>query len=383
MYNRMKAFFIVPQITHYRITFYEKLIRENPEYDWLIIDGEKTIDDGRPTLYKNFSFPTKRFLETTRFLGPFTFREYEGLYEYVVNEQPDLVIMPTIAGTSTYRKIAAWCKSNNKKVFLWSCLWEQEGVKNSGLRFLKEIPFRRFINAASTHIAYSSYAKNKLIRYGISPEKIRIAYNGLEIEGLEHLRVNTETVQQYKEKLGATRNKILLYVGGLGKDKMVDLLIKAFHQFNKKVPSNNVKIIIIGDGPERKNLIELCKQFGLTEKVSFLGRIVDEVDAYFQVCDCYVMPGCGGLGLNQAMYWKKPCIVSHADGTEEDLIIDGQTGFRFQRSDEKSLTEAISRFYYAEGHILKRMGEEAAKIIFEKSNVNKMVQVFKSAIHEV
>jgi glycosyltransferase involved in cell wall biosynthesis len=379
----MKAFFIVPQITHYRISFYEKIIKEIPQYNWLIIDGEKKVNDGRPTLYKKFSFPTKRFTEVTSFIGPFTKRKYEGLFEFVKTENPDLIIMPTIVGTSTYFKIAKWGKETKKEVILWSCLWEQESVSKSLLRYLKDFSLRRFLKMASKHIAYSTYAKNKLINYQIDSKLIHIAYNGLDIEDMTKNHIDEVEIFQKKKIMDIGNKKVLLYVGGLGPDKKVDLLIKAFALFNKKNPNHNILVLVIGDGPEKESLIKLSEELGIDHRINFLGRIVENVDLYFQLCDCYILPGCGGLGLNQAMYWEKPCIVSHADGTEEDLITDGITGFRFKRSSIEDLEEAIARFESADKKYLESMGKNAKKIIENESNVDNMVRVFKSVIEKL
>ena len=77
-------------------------MKANPQFEWLIIDSEKKVKDaGRPSLYKNFNFPTKRFPESVKMLGPYTIRNYPGLAEFVKNEKPELVIMPTIVGTGT------------------------------------------------------------------------------------------------------------------------------------------------------------------------------------------------------------------------------------------------------------------------------------------
>lgn len=380
--NRKKAFFIVPIITHYRVSFYEKIVRENPEYDWMILDGEKKVNDGRPSVNSGFNFPTKRFVERTKHIGPFTLKDYEGMYEYVVAENPAMVIMPTIVGTGTYRKIAAWCKARNKKVLLWSCLWEQEDVSRSKLKLFKDIAFKRFINNASHHIAYSSYAANKLVRYGIAPGKIKIAYNGLDIEGMEAYRISPEEAAQLKSSLGLADKKLMIYVGGLGKDKRVDLLVTALELFNREHPNNNLYTLVIGDGPEKANLEQSALENGIASSIRFMGRIVDGVDRYFQACDCYVLPGCGGLGINQALYWEKPCIVSHADGTEEDLVPDGETGFRFRIFDAHSLAAAISRFYLTDESELKVMGKRGSVMIKEKSNVDAMVQVFRASFQE-
>ena len=380
----MKAFFIVPQITHYRESFYEKLVKANPQFEWLIIDSEKKVKDaGRPSLYKNFNFPTKRFPESVKMLGPYTIRNYPGLAEFVKNEKPELVIMPTIVGTGSYRNIARWCKSNDKKLILWSCLWENESVNKSALKIFKQAAFRRFINMASDHITYSSFASKKLMNNGVPAETIQIAYNGIDLDNIDQFKLNKDDIKEKKKDFDISDHKTLLYVGALGKDKKVDLLLRAFALFNKKEPSNNIKLIIIGDGTEKQSLENLNNELHLNKKTNFPGRIVNNVDHYFQLCDCFVLPGAGGLGLNQALYWQKPCIVSHADGTEEDLIIDGVTGFRFKSSSEESLAQAISRWYCSDDDTLNQMGAAGKKIVENKSNVNKMIDVFTNVIENM
>lgn len=380
----MKAFFIVQQITHYRESFYEKLIKANPQFDWLIIDSDKKIKDlGRPSLYKKFSFPTKRFIEELKTMGPFTIRNYPGLAQYVKKENPDLVVMPTIVGTNTYREIARWCKANQKKLILWSCLWEHEAVNKSPLKSLKKIAFKRFVNMASDHITYSSFASKKLMKNGVNPNSIQIAFNGIDIDNLEELRLTEGVISKKKEELNISGNKTLLYVGAINKDKKVDLLLNAFSSFNKKNPHNNLKLLIIGDGTEKQALEVLAKDLGISDAIKFLGRIVNNVESYFQICDCLVLPGAGGLALNQALYWEKPCIVSHADGTEEDLITEGVTGFRFESLSAESLEQAINRFHHADKDTLKEMGAKGKKIIEDKSNVNKMIDVFTTVINNM
>ncbi len=380
----MKAFFIVPQISHYRETFYEKLVKANPQFEWLIIDGKKEMKHaGLPSMDKKFNFPTKRFTESTKLIGPYTIKNYPGLTQYVKKEKPELLIMPTIVGTGTYREIARWCKTNNKKLILWSCLWEKEAVNRSVLKTLKQFTFKRFVNMASNHITYSSFASKKLIENGVDPNLIEIAYNGLDIENMEEASLNKEDIRKKKNELNISSNKILLYVGVIGKDKKVNLLLEAFSSFNINNPKHNLQLIIIGDGPEKKSLEDLSSNLKISNRTKFLGRIIEDVDVYFQICDCFVLPGAGGLGLNQAMYWNKPCIVSHADGTEEDLITEGITGFRFESSSIESLENAISRFYNSDSDFLVKMGIEAKKIIRNKSNVKEMIHVFTSVINSL
>ena len=60
---------------------------------------------------------------------------------------------------------------------------------------------------------------------------------------------------------------------------------------SKKEPSNNIKLIIIGDGTEKQSLENLNNELHLNKKTNFPGRIVNNVDHYFRLCDCFVLPG--------------------------------------------------------------------------------------------
>ena len=369
-------------VTHYRETFYRKLINSHPQHEWLIIDGEKKIDDGRPVLNKIFDFPHKRFVETQKKIGPFTLRDYAGLFDFIKTEKPDLVIMPAISGTNSYRQIASLSRKNKLNLILWSCLWEHPDVRKNILKILKHIISTKYLKSPSYHVAYSSFAKRKIIKCGFPENKVFIAYNGIELDGLENLRIKEEEALNIKNSLNINlHTRLFLYVGGLGPDKNVKLLLEALVLLTLKTKKDAFKLLIIGDGPERQVLQEFVNKYGLNDVVIFLGRIVESVEKYFQISDCYVLPGAGGLGLNQSMYWEKPCIVSHADGTEEDLINDGITGFKFKENDKNSLSNTMNKFLNSTPFEITNIVRKAKLKILTQSNVDKMVETFGSVIH--
>ncbi len=377
----MKIFFIVPLVTHYRETFFQKLIFCNPQHEWLIIDGEKKVDDGRPNYYKNFDFPHKRFEEKFKKVGPFSWRDYVGLVEFIKSEKPEVVFAPAMAGTKAYRNIAGLARRKAFRLVIWSCLWEHPDVKQSLLRGVKNLISKKYLNSASYHLAYSTYAKQRLISFGFPEEKIFIAYNGIEIDGLEATRMDNDRRAEMKKNLGIENDKkVFLFVGGLGADKNVKLLLQAAALLKKNNPKQSFIMLIIGDGPQRKLLKDFATANDLNNEVKFLGRIVEGVDDYFQLCNCLVLPGAGGLSLNQAMYWEKPCIVAHADGTEEDLVKEGVAGFRFEEANVYSLKEALWRFLNSSEGELMQMGKKGKALVVKQSNVNQMVETFGKVI---
>ena len=61
------------------------------------------------------------------------------------------------------------------------------------------------------------------------------------------------------------------------------------------------------------------------EGVYFAGAVCDGVEAWFAAGDVFVLPGLGGLALNQAMALGLPVVSSDADGTGADLVVPADT----------------------------------------------------------
>jgi glycosyltransferase involved in cell wall biosynthesis len=116
--------------------------------------------------------------------------------------------------------------------------------------------------------------------------------------------------------------------------------------------------------------------------VKFWGRVIEGVDVFFAAADYFVLPGVGGLSLNQALFWRLPCIVSEADGTEDDLVLDGKTGFRFTPMDLQSLEKALSRCLELPETTRLDFGNTGRRLVLERSNVNQMVNTFLRTIEQ-
>ena len=134
---------------------------------------------------------------------------------------------------------------------------------------------------------------------------------------------------------------------------------------------------LVGDGPD----IEFFKNIsGGDQKVIYWGRKVEDVDVYFAACDYFVLPGLGGLALNQAMFWCKPCIVSEADGTEDDLIKDNITGYKFRKNDINSLEQAMEKLICITTNDYNLMSAKCSNVIKSYTNVESMVKTFEKTL---
>ena len=239
---------------------------------------------------------------------------------------------------------------------------------------------RVYFGMAHKCLLYSTKGMRCLESAGVGREKLEICFNGIEIDEMvaneEQITVDAETLRGREGKPG---HFIFLYVGGLLKEKRVDLLLDAFSSIQRRATA---QLWIVGDGPDGDLIRDQAKNLKL-EGVQFFGRIIEGVDLFFAAADVFVLPGLGGLAFNQAMYWRTPCIGSEADGTEDDLVIEDKTGFRFVQGDQKSLQTVMLKAMGLSRAQLAEMGNEAQKIIVERSNVNHMVAVFNRALADL
>jgi glycosyltransferase involved in cell wall biosynthesis len=379
-YNKKKVILITPMLQPYRISFYDKLSKrlEN-KIELIIYHGTKMKEDGRPAYNGEVPFREKGFPMNLIYISSFKIVRNVGMFKSLKKDNPDVIIIQGIGGDITLQLIAYWAKKHNKKLVFWACGWEEE--RPNWKQTLKNMLVVPFYKKGNFHLTYSTKAAKYLEDLGIDSSIIETCYNGIEIDNL--ISESTEIKKNSKElikKYDLEGYTTFLYVGGILGEKRVDLLIDAFSKLRTKY--SQIKLIIIGDGPEKVLIEEKLINLG-DSNIYYLGRIIKGVDAFFAASDCLVLPGVGGLALNQGMFWGKTCIVSKADGTEDDLVIEDVTGYRFKENDLNSLISAMDRRINEKKEKVELMSENARQIILTKSNVNNMVDIFSKTINNL
>lgn len=365
----MKIALITPLLQPYRISFYTKLLEIFP--DIIIYHNVKTKEDGRPGYNKTVNFCAKGFIEKKFYIFTFCVLWVKGMLHEIKRDKPDIIITQGIPGNITYRLIVNWAKRNDIIIVFWYCGWEPNIIRNNLLLKIKSFLALHYYKKGDYFLTYSSKAKLELLRAGIPEHKVTIAYNGIELDdynNIEHFKIEAAKLRNHYCNTNST---VYLYVGGLLEEKRILFLIDAFKQHAKK--NTNVFLWIVGDGPQR--LLVESKIYN-EENIKYFGRIVENVESFFVASDFYVLPGAGGLGLNQAMFFESICICGKADGTEDDLITDDKTGLRFAEDNMNSLVFCLHKSLELDSFTKEKMRYLAKEIVLTQSNVNSMVQTF-------
>ena len=166
--------------------------------------------------------------------------------------------------------------------------------------------------------------------------------SGIDTTRFYKENIDKNEIINLKKDLGLKKTDfIVLYVGRIAKEKSIDFLINSVL---KQIPK--AKMIIVGDGPDIKDLIDLSKKEGLEDKIIFAGKAPwTDVPKYYSLCDVFVTASkteTQGLTVMEAMGASKP-VVAIRDESFELMITDKKDGLFFD--DEKSYVDMIYEVY--------------------------------------
>lgn len=249
---------------------------------------------------------------------------------------------------------------------VWWSLGVVQGRSFKGLSALYRRMVQWIEKQATVHAGFSSAAIQYFVQQGCPAER---CYNLMNV-------VDTDAVQRQalacrpkagplRRALGLEGRKVVLFVGTMGPTKGLDILLQALSRLPEEL---GARLVLVGDGPARAAAQALACDLGLRDRAIFTGAIYDDVAAYFQMADLFVMPGTGGLAVSDAMAHGLPVIASVGDGVEIDLIDQGRNGFRIPPDDAEALAQALA-YCLGSPQRLGQMAAHARGVIRERANI--------------
>lgn len=175
--------------------------------------------------------------------------------------------------------------------------------------------------------------------------------------------------------------KTIISVSNLYKFKGIDLNLYAFSMLYKKYP--DTRYIIIGDGPERDNLVKLSERLRIADRVKFLGRLPhDEAMCYMKSSDIFCLPSYNegfGVVYLEAMSVGKPVIGVLGQGVS-DLIINMKNGILVKPKNIDDIVNALD-YLLKDTNASREMGLYGMNLVRNgwtwEHNANKTIEVYK------
>jgi len=297
------------------------------------------------------------------FNGPFYVCWQSGLFKWLKSWRPQVLVME--ANPRYLRSPAAvrWMRRCGGKVIGWGLGAPEMTEICSGLRTY----FRtRFIRRFDALITYSRVGAQEYAALGLPVEKIFIAPNAAAKKPVDPM---PERSRKYRGG-----RPVVVFVGRLQERKRVDTLIRACAE---QSPGQQPLLWIIGDGPQRPPLEALANE--IYPYAEFLGaQHGDDLANYLRLADLFVLPGTGGLAVQEAMSYGLPVIVGVADGTQGDLV-RAENGWQLADDSVEALRDAI-RDALVDIQSLREKGKESYRIVSQEINLEKMAAVFSRVI---
>lgn len=222
-------------------------------------------------------------------------------------------------------------------------------VGNSGERFDLEVLSGKWplgphmVTYVRNHldvvVATSKLMEEELRNFGFAQQKIKYIPNGVMLPRLPSVQERARV----RESLGVSPdNFVLTFVGSFQRKKNVPFLLNTFASLARE--RSQVRLWLVGDGPQRNLLQQQVIQLDLTGKVRFTGQIPNVSD-YLMASDGFVLPSrIEGLSnaLLEAMSHGLPCVAT-AVGGNPDLIHSGKNGWLVPPEDPNALYETLKR----------------------------------------
>jgi PEP-CTERM/exosortase A-associated glycosyltransferase len=228
--------------------------------------------------------------------------------------------------------------------------WEDAAVDHGthaewGLRYRATRALETYALKRADHVTtICEGLRQDIVARGLPPGKVTVIPNAVDIEKFPPGSPPDEAL---KARLGLAGTTIIGFIGSFYAYEGLDLLLEAFPRVVAELP--DVRILLVGGGPQEQALRSQAQSLGLTDKVVFSGRVPHaDVNRYYDLVDVLAYPR-HSMRLTELVTPLKPLeamaqgrlLVASDVGGHRELIEHGRNGILFKAGDADALARAI------------------------------------------
>ncbi|SJN28742.1 glycosyltransferase [Sphingobacterium sp. JB170] len=333
--DKLKVAIIFPYYAHYRKPVIDSL-KDDVEIEYHFFGGQKESPQFRGMKLIDMSV-NDRFtkIENTWFLKYFSIQP--GLSRKVKIANYNCVV---IFGDWKYLStwwVAIILRFRRVPTLFWSHGFRKN--QNSFNDIFKTIYFKLFTGG----LVFDQRAKDIFAEKGFKGD-ITVIYNSLDYKYQKSI---LEKVKEESTSIISDEVPYILFSGRLTRTKNLDQILKAIAYLDNQ--GVFVKVVFIGEGEFKHELIRLSEELGIDARVAFMGSCYDEriIANCFLNAKASVIPSAVGLSAIHALTYGCPVITDDNNvkhGPEVAAIRDGVTGKIFIQGDIKDLAKKIASF---------------------------------------
>lgn len=240
---------------------------------------------------------------------------------------------------------------------------------------------KRFLKNYKYLIVPSEKVKNSIINNNIYNNNINIIPTGIDLNQFKQKISNEEKVYLFDKYQIKKNDKILITVSRLGKEKNIEELIEIIKRI--RGIDKCIKLLIVGDGPNKKQLEKIIKNYKLESSIFFVG-MVDHKDIYkyYQLGDIFISASTSetqGLTYIEALANGLPLICKR-DVCLNTIILDNQNGYQYFDIDEAVLKIIFLFQNESNISIMEEKSKTISNAFSKKIFTRKIVNLYKKII---
>lgn len=326
---------------HYRRPVMEGLLALDDHRVVLVGDPDSTAHD--PTIAAWVPADPQRFIATSCRVWRKKLVWQRGVLGIACSRRFDTVVfLASMNFLSTWLG-AILARATGKRVLFWAHGW------TSRPRGIKGFARRMYFSLAHGLLLYGRRARRIAEEQGFDPARLHVIYNSLDYPSQRAARLalgRDERDALRRELFGSADGAVVACTTRLVRLRRLDLLLEAVARL-RAGGGPEVRVLLVGDGPERAALEAQATALGL--QVHFAGACYDEarIARYLTAGTCTVAPGKVGLTAMHSLAFGVP-VLTHGDDDdqmpESEAVVDGITGDRFKPNDIEDMARVIGRW---------------------------------------
>lgn len=310
---------------------------------------------------------------------------FKGMKE-LKDFEPDVIHIQTEFGIGIFGKIAGEIL-NVPVCYTYHTMWADyshyiapgniKAVDSAAKKIIEKIS-KIYGDSCSELIVPSQKTADALREYGIT-NSINVVGTGLQLEQFSLQNKNETIMNQIIEDYQLQDKFVVTFLGRIAPEKSVDLLIESMQEIVKDNPQ--VRLMIVGGGPQLDELKQLTRDLSLTDYVSFTGpKEAELVPSYYHVSNLFVSASITetqGLTFIEAMASGVP-VLARYDKNLEGVIIDSRNGYFFK--DKADFIDKVVSLSRQDLSLLIQNALEDAKQFSSEVFYQKIMNVYQKAL---
>jgi glycosyltransferase involved in cell wall biosynthesis len=370
----MKIVYLYSSLPEYRKEFFYLLNKQLKERGHIlkVLYGVKSSSNESKQIDRDEGFESLPFaIKIVYEKGGLQFTSYPGMFKAFLEEKPDVYVLQFHVAELTYWRIYRYAKHHHIPYITWDCNYQRPELGGLQVRLRSKLVDKTDMEA-SVCLTYGTKLRDELIRKGRDEKDVIVAQNTINIEKIIAERSPLCDNRDFNHPIH------VLFVGLVKGRKYLETAIEAVASLIKE--GHDIYFDIVGGGDMFETCKEQIAQLGVNDRIIMHGpKHGEDVKRFFEQSDIFLLPGTGGLAINEAMAYSLPIISTEGDGTIIDLI-DGNGYLLNRMGDVDEIKNAVLSFLNLTPTEKQTMANRSKEIILQRATLENMVNKHIEAI---